>query len=509
MDAEPGPIASTGVDGPTSPLFAHLGDLVEVCSDGMIRLDVAGRVLAWNRAAGRILGHAATQVHHKTFAGALAEPGPWPQLFARAKAGERVEALRVEVLRAPGRPWPVLLSLVFLRDERGHLVECIAVLRDVGEQEFAQQTLAESARRVHRAEALTLTGTFVVDAQDRSAQWSDGMYRIHGKDPEHFAVTLASHLGLVVEQDREQVADAFELALAGETPVGVDHRVLGPGGTPTWVFLAVEPRFDAHGQIVGASGVCQDISGRIASTAALHEALEREQSVSEELRRVDALKDDFLATVSHELRTPLTSIAGFAALLEEQAPEHQRLVEPIARNAQQMHRLIQRLLDQAALESGRVILEAKPLALADAIRSTLSRASELLADTPVLVDVDESVVVVMDVDGFAHIVDNLVGNAIKHAPGASIMIRAQVNGDTVTVSVSDDGPGIAAEHQEHLFGRFFQVPGTERAARGSGFGLAIVRRYVELHHGTVWCESAPGSGTTFFFTAPAGSDRTS
>ncbi|MEO6886953.1 MAG: PAS domain-containing sensor histidine kinase [Jatrophihabitantaceae bacterium] len=481
--------------------MSHLEASVEVCSDAAMRLDLDGRVVAWNRAAARILGSRSKLASGAPFIDAIVDRDGWPVLLARAINGERTEGFHIEVQQGNGRNIPVVIALVPLRDERDRTVGLSLVLRDLSEQVFAQQTLAESERRVTRAEALALTGSFVVDVHG-SAQWSAGMYRIHGTDPAQFTVTLADHLGLVLEQDRGRVSKALEHAMSGEVPPGVDHRVRHTDGTVTWVFMAVEPRLDARGQILGVSGVCQDITARMASETALHDALRREQAVSDELRRVDALKDEFLATVSHELRTPLTSIAGFAALLRQAAPERADLVEPIERNAGEMHRLIQHLLDQARLESGRVILEPTQFVLADAVRSVVANTATLLGQTTVFVDIAPDITVVMDVDGFGHILRNLLGNAAKHAGGATIVVSAQVTDGTVIVSVADEGPGIAPEHQEHLFDPFFQVPGEYRSVRGTGLGLAIVRRYVELQGGKVWCESTFGSGATFYFTIP-------
>jgi PAS domain S-box-containing protein len=324
------------------------------------------------------------------------------------------------------------------------------------------------------------------------------MYRIHGLRPEEFAVTLDGQLGLVHDDDRSAVTALLDAALAGQRPAGLDHRVRSGDGQVRWVFTAAAPVTDAAARVLGISGVCQDITTRMASEAALREALARERAVSDELRRVDRLKDEFLATVSHELRTPLTSIAGFASLLIELAPEHADMVGRIERNAREMQRLIQGLLDQARLESGRVVLEPRRLVLAEALRDVLGQYEAVVGDTEVSLDVDERVAVVMDAQAFERVVGNLLGNAAKYAPGSPIEISVSCDDATVTLAVTDHGPGIPAEHQARLFEPYYRAPGA---------GRAIVRRYAELHGGRAWCRSAPGRGSTFLVTMPRAADE--
>ncbi len=486
---------------PQTPLRA----IGEVSSDGLIELDDAGSVLAANRVARRLFGVALAPLPSRRLDHAFADRSGWIEILTRALRGEHVQGYRAELVPGARPRVPVQLALVPLREAPDRALHTVlVVVRDLSEQLASQQALADSEQRIRRAESLARTGSFVVDAAQRSVQWSHGVFDIFRTDPGRFDSTLDGHLALVHEDDREQVAGMLAQALAGQTPTGVDHRIITPQGEQRWVFVAVEPRFDADGAVLGLSGACQDITGRVATEQMLQRALQREQQVSEELRRLDAIKDEFLATVSHELRTPLTSIAGFAALLGERAPEQHLLVEPLERNAREMRDLIERLLDQARVESGRVLLEPQELPLAEALRSVLAGLPGVTRDR-VVVDVPDDLAILMDPPAFGHIVSNLVTNAIKYGGDGVITVSAGVVDGSVVVAVSDRGPGIPLEYQPNLFDAFFRVPGTAGTARGSGFGLSIVRRYVHLHGGSVWCESAPGEGTVFRFSAPLAS----
>jgi len=220
----------------------------------------------------------------------------------------------------------------------------------------------------------------------------------------------------------------------------------------------------------------------------------------EELRRVEAIKDEFLATASHELRTPLTSIVGFAELLSQVVPEQISLTAPIERNAREMRRLVEGLLDQARLESGKVTIEPTRFGLQPAVQELLDELNP--APGNVRLEIPHELEILMDVEAFARVLGNLVSNAAKYAADSQITISARQIEGHIEVSVADDGPGIPLEDQENLFDPFFRAPGASRTARGSGFGLSIVRRYLELHGGDVECRSGPGQGTTFTFRVP-------
>ncbi|HET7736159.1 MAG TPA: PAS domain-containing sensor histidine kinase [Nocardioidaceae bacterium] len=500
MQAESGPTLTPDA-GPASALWsAHLEAAVEAVADGVLLVDPAGQVLAWNTSAARLLAAGLSLTAACELAPAFQDPAAFRRLLERCFQGEQLREHRLVVDGLDGRGGPVGVRLVPGRTG-GVVSGCTVVLHDLSEQLLAQQALADGERRVRLAEDLANIGTFVLDAQDGAEQWSEGMYRLMGVDPAETLPSRQVHLDLVASEHRALLEELFEQGLAGETPPGIDHRVHREGRTDRWLFTVVEPQLDAEGRVLGLRGVCQDVNDRVSSEAALQRELEREQAVSDELRHLDALKDELVATASHELRTPLTSIAGFASLLHGAAPEYADLVEPIERKAREMHRLIQLLLDRARLSSD-LVVDATTFELVPAIQEVLEEQSDQLGETTVVVAVPDSATIHMDREAFALVLGNLVGNAAKYAGGGILTISSRTTDDGVAVTVADDGVGIAQEFVDHVFEPFFRVPETSRKAIGSGFGLAIVRRYVELHGGSVHCESTLGEGAAFTFTVP-------
>jgi signal transduction histidine kinase len=232
---------------------------------------------------------------------------------------------------------------------------------------------------------------------------------------------------------------------------------------------------------------------------------------NERLRRLDALKDTFIASVSHELRTPLTSTIGFLQTLERPdlaLPEEQRR-ELIGISRAQAERLAA-LVDDLLLFAG---TQQRPLALARAqvdvarlLEERARRAEPAARDKGVVLDVQTGDVPGVAGDGarLAQLFDNLLANAVKFTPrGGRVDLSARAGDGSVRVEVADTGVGIPAAEQPYLFDRFFRSPSTvKNAVPGAGIGLAISKAIVDAHGGAISVESTEGSGTTVVVDLP-------
>lgn len=237
------------------------------------------------------------------------------------------------------------------------------------------------------------------------------------------------------------------------------------------------------------------------------------ESALAQLRRVDQLKSDFIATASHELRTPTTAVKGSldrAMELQQQGDADQKLqsfLQMCNRNVERLVNLINDLLDLSRLESGKLSLEFNPLSLAEVFQSALETVGPLLARKQVRVhqEIPASLPLIPgDRDRLRQVAVNLLDNAIKFSPaGRNIWISAQVQAGRLVCQVRDEGEGIAAENQLRIFDKFWRSETFSKdREEGTGLGLAIVKIIVELHRGRVWVESEPGKGSSFFIELP-------
>jgi signal transduction histidine kinase len=242
----------------------------------------------------------------------------------------------------------------------------------------------------------------------------------------------------------------------------------------------------------------------------MNDELER---LYQELETVSQHKSDFLANMSHELRTPLNAIIGFSEVLREQMfgelNEQQReYVDDVIEAGHHLLSLINDVLDLAKVEAGRMELALAAVSLPQALKSGLTmhgeRASRAGIALGLRVEPDE-IVIQADERKLRQVVFNLLSNAMKFTPpGGRIDVSAHMTDGTVEVSVSDTGSGIAPEDQELIFEEFQQARGGSHDQDGTGLGLPLSRKFIELHGGRLWVESAPGAGSTFRFTLPVG-----
>jgi len=247
-------------------------------------------------------------------------------------------------------------------------------------------------------------------------------------------------------------------------------------------------------------------------TRELATALAELDEKSRELEAASRHKSEFLANMSHELRTPLNAIGGFSQVLRKQLfgeinEKQAEYLDDILGSARHLLSLIDDVLDLSKVEAGQIELQIAPFSLPGALERGVVVVRERAIKGGVRVSLSSEPgvdTVIGDERRVIQVIFNLLSNAVKFTPaGGTVDVAAAHLDGEVRVSVSDTGPGIAPEDQDRIFEEFQQAAAGKEQREGTGLGLALSKRLVELHGGRIWVDSERGKGSTFVFTLPA------
>jgi PAS domain S-box-containing protein len=308
-----------------------------------------------------------------------------------------------------------------------------------------------------------------------------------------------------------EVTTEFIRSAFAELPQAQIVEALGPRS------LICVPLVDA-GKSIGALTLVTSGSGRVYDEADLFLAADvarRAAVVVEHARlfhqaeQATRARDDILAVVAHDLRNPLNTVTMAVSLMLETTPvertQERRQQEIVRRAADRMNRMIQDLLDVKRMESGHLTIDVKPESPDVHVNDTIDMLRPLATGSSIAMEasIGENLPSVLaDTSRIQQVLSNLVGNALKFTPReGTITVAADLLDTEVRFAVIDSGPGIPPEQVPHIFGRFWQARSSDR--RGIGLGLAIAKGIVEAHNGRIWVESQVGVGSTFYFTLPS------
>ena len=360
------------------------------------------------------------------------------------------------------------------------------------------QQISQEKRRLDAILESSADGILIMDAAHHIQRFNHALAQMTGWTA---AEAIGREHDEVIRWARREPGPGLAEAEAGGWPLKtgpaaaptlyVEGNLMRAGGGYTAAGITYAPLFDREGRLVNLVANARDIT---------------------KFREAEELKSTFISIISHELKTPVSLIKGYAeTLLRDDARWDRRTVQDgltvINEEADRLTELIENLLDASRLQAGALKLERAEVNLDRLARRLVEKFAaqpaaqkhQLRAEFPA-----NFPAIVGDEERLTQVIANLLSNALKYAPGGGpVLVRGRAEPTQVTVSVSDEGPGVALGDLPHVFDRFYRGEAdVARQAKGTGLGLYLAKAVVEAHGGRIWVESAPGRGATFHFSLP-------
>ncbi len=401
------------------------------------------------------------------------------------------------------------------RNQSGEPVSLVGINLDITDRKRSEVALKESEEKFRQLAEAVDAVFWIVDLVNRSQVYVSPAYeRIWGYPVEELYENANAWLEHLHPEDRPRLeANPAEDILE---EYNEEYRIIRADGEVRWIRDRAFSIKNEQGQVYRVAGIAEDISDRKHAEAQL-------QQTNEQLLRATRLKDEFLASMSHELRTPLNAILGMTEALQEDvfgavSDSQRHALQTIESSGGHLLALINDILDVAKIESGQIELNLSATAIAPLCEASVSfvKQQALSKDIKIQLDLSPSVPrMLLDERRMRQVLINLLNNAVKFTPeGGEITLKVEpLSHDSspslttsvtgVRWSVQDTGIGIAAEHLPKLFQPFVQIDSAlNRQFEGTGLGLSLVKRLVELHGGEVGVTSQLGVGSCFSITLP-------
>ena len=398
-----------------------------------------------------------------------------------------------------------------VRDASGRVVGLRGTLQDITARKQAELDLRLSRQLLELTMQISHTGGWDLDLVDHTSHRTRGHDRIFGYAAPLPAWSYEIFLEHVLAEDRAEVDRVFREAIATQGNWNFECRIRRHDGEERWILAAGGHQADDKGRVRRMSGIVRDITAAKRLDQALQEKnieLERARSVAE---KANLAKTDFLSSMSHELRTPLNSILGFAQLLESGTPpptaSQQRDLDRILNAGWYLLELINEILDLALIESGKALLSREPVALGEVMLECRAMIEPQAEERGIRMTFPEGKVlscIYADRIRVKQVLINLMFNAVKYnRQGGTIAVECSSTApETIRVSVRDTGAGLTPGQMAQLFQPFNRLGMETSEVEGTGIGLVVSKRLVELMGGRIGVESSVGVGSMFWIELP-------
>ena len=388
-------------------------------------------------------------------------------------------------------------------------VSRVWTFRDITREEQALKALREREEQLRHAQEIARLGSFDWNTVSGELRWSDEHFRLWGMVPGAVTPDYALFRDSIHPDDVAMLEEVLQAALATGSRYACEHRVVWPDGTVHSIQGRGEVMLDADGRAVRMLGTVRDITERVASEAALIAARDEADRAKLEADAANAAKTEFLSNMSHEIRTPLNAVLGLAQVGQREMAGMpvQRLFDQMLNSGQHLLAIINNVLDFSKIEAGKLSVEMEAVSLQQLSDRALGFCAARAAEKGLTLRLERSADVpdafMADFLRLSQVLSNVLDNAIKFTAQGEVVLSVDRVGGMLRFCVKDTGIGMSEEQMARVFLPFEQADSsTTRRFGGTGLGLVICKRLVEIMHGTIRVESQPDRGALFEILLP-------
>jgi PAS domain S-box-containing protein len=436
---------------------------------------------------------------------------------------EEVSEFEFRLRRSDGSYiWASANNSAPIEDADGNLIGFQGIVRDINTRKAAEQELQHAQERLQFListtpaiiHSMSLNAATTADGSHQISFMSENVETILGYKAEVIMRDMTNWFQWVHPDDRSQLEQIYAETIANRGQFQAEYRFLNQQGNYQWLYSAIKVLVDEAGQPIEAVGYTADITPRRLAEDQLLTTNAQLLISNAELAHATRLKDEFLANMSHELRTPLNAILGISeAMLDEVygplSPQYQKSLKIIEQSGQHLLELINDILDLAKIEAGKLEIRPSNTSLKYLCESSLSFVRQTAINKNIQIQHYDSYgldCIEVDERRMRQVLINLLSNAVKFtSSGGSVELVAEYNADRqqFKFQVRDTGIGIAAANLPRLFQPFIQIDSSlNRQFSGTGLGLTLVKRIIDLHGGTIAVESDDHVGSCFTIVLP-------
>ncbi|PJZ24635.1 transcriptional regulator [Leptospira hartskeerlii] len=489
---------------------SRLRTIITTAVDGVITMDVQGKIREFNRSAELIFGYESKEVIGKN----IRELMPDPYYTVKDKNSEIMlsagfakiigSSREVIGIRKDGSDFPVRLAIGHGKLAGEDLF--VGFVTDISERKMIENALKQSEQQVRSLieNIPGITYRCLPNNDWKMLFMSDASELITGYPIQDFvsANSIRSFKDIIHPEDLERVEFEVDAAVAGKRAFTLEYRIVHQNGEIKWLWENGRGAYGGNGEAIFIDGVILDITER----RRMEEALRKEKEKAE---LAAITKTSFLANMSHEIRTPMNAILGFTEVLlsDELEKNHRTHLETVKSSAKSLLRLLNDILNTAKLEKGAVELEEIDFSLFKLIaelKSTLGiSARKKNLEFEVIQESNLPEFYKGDSLRIRQILMNLIGNAVKFTDKGKVSLKIIREEGKLHFAVQDTGIGIQADRLDKIFEPFTQADiSTTRRFGGTGLGTTICKQLTELMGGKIWAESVLGKGSTFHVLLP-------